>query len=160
MQPITSVSIPASMSGSRYPCAALRSAVELVSPRSTCSTNAGQAAACSDTAEPIARWYAPVAIVASVPITPTMPFRVARIAARDPGLTTPTTGMSAPAAMSPIAETSIELQAITSSFTPRRDEVLGDLERVPADLLHRLGAVREPRRVPHVEQRTRAAGGR
>ena len=58
-------------------------------------------------------------IVADVPITPTTPFRVARIAARAPGLITPTTGTPWAAAMSPIAETSIELQATTSSFTSR-----------------------------------------
>jgi hypothetical protein len=46
-----------------------------------------------------------------------MPFLVARIAARAPGFTTPTTGMSAFTAMSPIADTSIELHAITRSFT-------------------------------------------
>jgi hypothetical protein len=60
-----------------------------------------------------------VRIVASVPITPITPLRVARRAARTPGAITPMTGTSAPAAMSPIAETSIELHATTRSFTPR-----------------------------------------
>ena len=54
-----------------------------------------------------------------MPITPITPLRVARNAARTPGPITPTTGTSAAAAMSPIAETSIELQATTRSFTPR-----------------------------------------
>ena len=58
-------------------------------------------------------------IVAEVPITPTTPFLVARIAARAPGLITPTTGIPWAVAMSPIAETSMELHATTRSFTSR-----------------------------------------
>ena len=45
-------------------------------------------------ASPAARWYAPDAIVPTVPITPTRPVRVAAAAARTPGSTTPITGIS------------------------------------------------------------------
>ncbi len=40
------------------------------------------------------RWYAPDAIVPTVPMTPTRPVAVTRIAARNPGSITPTTGTS------------------------------------------------------------------
>ena len=66
-----------------------------------------------------ARSYAPLAIVASVPITPTFRVRVARSAARTPGSITPATGIPLFAVTSSIAETSTELQATTIIFTSR-----------------------------------------
>jgi hypothetical protein len=67
----------------------------------------------------MARSYAPLAIVASVPITPMTPRRVARTAARTPGSITPTTGSSAARVISSMALTSTELHATTSIFTSR-----------------------------------------
>jgi hypothetical protein len=94
-----------------------------VSPRSTCSTNAGQAALTSRTPgsiSRIARSYAALFTVATVPIMPTTRSRVAWTAARTPGSTTPTTGTPCAPATSAIAATWIELQATTSIFTSRR----------------------------------------
>ena len=114
--------MPLSTNGTRYPRAAVRNASLVVSPRSTCSTNAGQACECSVTDAPVAataRSYAPLLTVASVPMRPITPFRVAWTAVRVPGSMTPTTGMPARSAMSPRPETSTELHATTSIFTSR-----------------------------------------
>ena len=77
-------------SGARYPRAAVRSSSLVVSPRSTCSTKTGQAAASGAARRrrvaATARSYAPLATVASVPMTPTTPLRVAWTAALRAGV--------------------------------------------------------------------------
>ena len=73
-----------------------------------------------------ARWYEPDAIVATVPMRPSRPLRVARMAARTAGSTTPMTGTGTAARTSSRAAEVAVLQATTRSFTPRSTRWSGD----------------------------------
>ena len=88
------MSTPAAATGSRYSCAAARTASLIVSPRSTNSTNRGQAWVTSETcgAAANASSYAIEVFVTGVQITPTRWLRVAAMARRTAGRITSTTG--------------------------------------------------------------------
>ena len=90
-------------------------------PRSTKSTNRGQATEVTVTSRAAAKAssYAPEAIVARVPMTPIRPLRVVATARRTAGRTTSTTGMEYRSLASARHAADAVLQAMTSSFTPR-----------------------------------------
>src|SRR5207248_6293004 len=89
-------------------------------PRSTKSTNCGQATECTVTcgAAANASAYAPLVTVARVPMTPTCPLRVAATARRTAGRMTSTTGTSYRSRASDKHAADALLHAMTSSFTP------------------------------------------
>ena len=67
----------------------------------------------------MARSYAPLAIVPAVPMTPILPERLARTAARAPGSITPTTGTGDRAVRCSSACAVLVLHATTTALTPR-----------------------------------------
>ncbi len=81
----------------------------------------------------------PLPIVASVAMTPILPFFVASIAARAPDLITPMIGMSASCSSTSSAYALAELQATTMAFTccvfRKRTICLENLMIVSRDLL-------------------------
>ena len=89
-----------------------------MAPRSTKSTNLGQAALVTSTPSPKDFSYAPLLIVAMVPITPTRPERVASVALRTAGWITSTTGISYRSLASVSMAALALLQAMTSILTP------------------------------------------
>src|SRR3954453_9550449 len=97
-----------------------RSSSLTVSPRSTKSTKAGQAAvvSCRCGAAAKASSYDRLPIVTSFPISPPLPFRVAATARRTAGWITSTTGTSYRSRASRRQALDAALQARTSAFTP------------------------------------------